>query len=110
MTTLLRALGWGILGLVGLFALTVVAYLLGSEYAHNVLLAIDQYGNAVLGGDPDETISSRLGKWLTANRASTWDDVRYGVAAVVCAILDLFDPNHCLSNIDLTTGGRAVVR
>ena len=110
MKTALHILGLILLGIFGLFALVVIAYLLGSEYAHNVLLAIDQYGNAVFGGDPDETISSRLGKWLTATRNSLWDDVRYGVASVICAGLDLFDPRHCVANIDLTTGGRAVVR
>jgi len=28
----------------------------------NILIGLDQFGNAVLGGDPDESISSRLGK------------------------------------------------
>ena len=29
-------------------------------YARNVLVALDQLVNAILGGDPDETLSSRL--------------------------------------------------
>lgn len=32
------------------------------KYAINVLIAIDQLFNALFYGDPDETISSRLGK------------------------------------------------
>ena len=32
------------------------------RYALNVLVGIDQTWNAALGGDPDETISSRVGK------------------------------------------------
>lgn len=32
------------------------------RYLLNVLTAFDQLGNALTGGDPDETISSRLGK------------------------------------------------
>ncbi len=28
----------------------------------NILISIDQLGNTIAGGDPDETISSRLGK------------------------------------------------
>lgn len=32
------------------------------SYIKNVLIAIDQLLNAVTGGDPDETISSRVGK------------------------------------------------
>lgn len=30
------------------------------SYARNVLVGLDQLGNALLGGDPDETLSSRL--------------------------------------------------
>lgn len=39
-------------------------------YVHRVLVALDQFGNVVLNGDPDETISSRSaraaarGNWL----------------------------------------------
>lgn len=32
------------------------------KYIWNILIAIDQLGNTLLNGDPDETISSRLGK------------------------------------------------
>lgn len=32
------------------------------RYFWNVLIAIDQLGNALTGGDPDETISSRAAK------------------------------------------------
>jgi hypothetical protein len=32
------------------------------KYIWNILIAIDQFFNAVFGGDPDETISSRLAK------------------------------------------------
>ena len=33
-----------------------------SLYFWNVLVAIDQLFNTILGGDPDETLSSRMGK------------------------------------------------
>ena len=32
------------------------------KWFYNILIGLDQLGNAVLGGDPDETISSRIGK------------------------------------------------
>lgn len=32
------------------------------KYLYNILISLDQLGNTILGGDPDETISSRLGK------------------------------------------------
>lgn len=34
------------------------------RYFWNVLIGIDQLFNAILGGYPDETISSRMGKHL----------------------------------------------
>lgn len=33
-------------------------------YIWNILIAISQFGNALLFGDPDETISGRVGKHL----------------------------------------------
>jgi hypothetical protein len=32
---------------------------LSEGYLHRVLVALDQFGNVVFGGDPDETISAR---------------------------------------------------
>ena len=32
------------------------------KYFKNLLISLDQFVNAVTGGDPDETISSRVGK------------------------------------------------
>lgn len=32
------------------------------KYFWNILISIDQLANTILGGDPDETISSRVGK------------------------------------------------
>jgi len=31
-------------------------------YFHNLFLAVDQLANTIIGGDPDETFSSRIGK------------------------------------------------
>jgi len=38
------------------------------KYIWNILIAIDQLGNALLNGHPDETISSRLGKKRIMNK------------------------------------------
>lgn len=38
------------------------------KYIRNILISIDQFANTVLGGDPDMTISSRLGR----NYKGTW--------------------------------------
>lgn len=37
-------------------------------YIHRLLVAIDQLGNTVADGDPDETISSRVGRNAVAGR------------------------------------------
>ena len=76
------------------------------KYFWNVLIGIDQLANAILLGDPDETISSRLGKWLTLPQ-STW---RYKVAKPICKLLHIADPNHCGTSVEEDEGDDAVVR
>ena len=62
-----------------------------------VLLALDQLGNAGLGGDSKETISSRLGKRLIRNKAK-------GIALGLVKVLDILDENHCLDAVDWGSG------
>lgn len=54
------------------------------SYFRNVLIALDQLGNALLGGWPDETISSRMGRS---------PDCR--VCNFICRLLDKIDARHC---------------
>lgn len=71
----------------------------------NVLLAIDQLGNALAAGDPDETISSRLGKWkLNRQREGTWPPGPLHPAWWLERILDRIDPNHVLDAIEYDEG------
>lgn len=65
------------------------------RYIVNVLLALDQLLNAVLGGYPDETISSRAGKARLEQKR--W-------ACVLCKFLDIFDKDHCLDAIEADEG------
>lgn len=50
------------------------------RYIFNLLIAIDQLANAIIFGDPDETISSRAAKrqhlwhWRQLGRALEWID------------------------------------
>lgn len=66
-------------------------------YPKRVLLAIDQLGNAIFGGNEDETISSRVGRAARAGK-------RWGLIAR--ALIDrLFiicgdEPNHCARSIE----------
>lgn len=34
------------------------------KYLYNILIGVDQLCNTILGGDPDETMSSRMGKHI----------------------------------------------
>lgn len=70
------------------------------KYFWNLLIAIDQLFNTILFGDPDETISSRLGKWLDLPKGK-W---RYKVASFVCWFLRKIDPNHCRNSVEKDEG------
>lgn len=69
------------------------------SYVMRVLLALDQLGNAIMGGDEDETISSRIGK------AKLRGDLPLAVAGLD-VILDLLDPNHSIDAIEFDEGLR----
>ena len=76
------------------------------QYILNLLLSIDQLGNSVLGGDPDETISSRLGK-LKVRHGGTIPWYR-PVSGLVDYLLDKIDPNHSIDAIEEDEGTFAV--
>lgn len=63
------------------------------KYFWNILIAIDQLANALLAGDPDETISSRLGKKVREGRCTFcyWICIHF---------LHRLDPNHCQKSIE----------
>lgn len=65
-------------------------------YIWNLLISIDQFFNTFfLGGDPDETISSNMGK-----RARNGEKV----GIYVCKVLDKFQRDHCEKSIELDEG------
>ena len=58
-------------------------------YLRNVLVALDQLVNAVLNGQPDETLSSRA--WRTeAKNQPYWSWTRKAID-----VLFFFQPKHC---------------
>ena len=69
------------------------------QYAFNVLISIDQLANTIIGGDPDETISSRFGKRVTTCRFCRF----------VCYWLDKFDPRHCHKSIEEDEGKDGII-
>jgi len=66
------------------------------KYFWNILISIDQVINTILGGDPDETISSRMGKY--AERGRGW------FPKTICKLLHLIDNNHCQNSIERDEG------
>lgn len=71
-----------------------------AKWLRNVLVALDETGNAMMGGDPEETISSRAAKARNAGR-------RWG--CLLCRLLDKLDPGHCDKFIQPNEGSDAVI-
>jgi len=61
------------------------------RYVLNLLLGIDETGNAVLAGDPSHTISARTGQALV--RGKPW--ARYFAGPVVNALM--LNRRHCVN-------------
>lgn len=62
------------------------------DYFLRILISIDQLANTILGGNEDETISSRAAKAKLQGK-------RWG--CVLCKLLDKIDKNHCEKSIEL---------
>lgn len=57
------------------------------RYIANVLVSVDQLANAALGGDPDMTLSGRMGRAVSLGRCL--------LCRPVCWLLHLIDKDHC---------------
>lgn len=68
------------------------------KYFWNILIGIDQLANTLIGGDPDETISSRCGK-------RNWKPCRW-----LCRVLHKLDPEHCEKSIEADEGSGEVIK
>jgi len=78
------------------------------RYLKSIILAFDQFANALAGGDRDETISSRLGKIKRAHEGSIpW---KHPLAKVIDWGLEKVDPGHSLDSIDDTEGADAIIK
>ncbi|KOS68379.1 hypothetical protein AEA09_07295 [Lysinibacillus contaminans] len=65
------------------------------RYFWFLFIAIDQLFNTLLGGYPDETLSSRIGKHQQCP-----------VCRFMCWLLNFIDKDHCLKSIELDEGNR----
>lgn len=73
------------------------------RYVFNLLIAIDQLGNTLIGGYPDETISSRAGKG--ALRGSVFWTC---VAAMIDFLFLPFERDHCRKSIEHDEGDKVI--
>jgi hypothetical protein len=66
------------------------------RYIWNILISIDQFFNTLFGGDPDETISSRMGKHLAKHDCP--------FCSFLCKCLNLIQKDHCVRSIEADEG------
>ena len=73
----------------------------------NILISIDQLGNSLLLGDPDETISSRIGR-IKVKYGGTIPWTR-PVSKLTDWVLDKIDKNHSIDAIENDHGKAGLV-
>lgn len=66
------------------------------KYIWNLLIAIDQLFNTIFAGDPDETVSSRMGKHIAKH------DCPFCI--FMCGLLNLIQKDHCIKSIEKDEG------
>jgi hypothetical protein len=69
------------------------------QMGFNMLISIDQFGNVVLLGDPDETISSRCGRAHNSGRAIWFARVMRRFVDKLFHVL-LGEKNHCVNAVE----------
>jgi len=77
------------------------------EYFWNILIVIDQLVNTLCGGDPDETISSRLGKWHQEGISKK--SFRLVIYKVINVIVEVFQKDHFKKSIEEDEGNRHII-
>lgn len=77
------------------------------KWGLNIAIGFDQFINAVFGGDPDETISSRLGKTKVKHGGKIpW---RHPLRKVIDWGLDKIDKDHCVDAIEEDEGKDSII-
>lgn len=76
------------------------------RYFYNLFYALDQLANALIGGDPDETISSRVGKCQRGDHGRCIQIVMTPIALLINLIFIWQEKNHCINSIEDDEGQR----
>lgn len=77
------------------------------SYGLNVAISLDEFGNAISGGDPGETISSRAAKARNAGRA--WGCVLCKFLGWAATLVAGKPTNHCTLSLEANEGSKAVI-
>ena len=77
------------------------------RYCWNILISIDQFVNVIFGGDPDETISSRLGKWSRDGKHNS--GIRKPIWNIAHFVVEIFEKDHFAKSIEEDEGDRQVL-
>lgn len=77
------------------------------EYAINALIGLDQFANAVAGGDPRETISSRSAKARDEGRE--WGCLMCAFLGWAATKIEGKPTDHCTQSLEPQVGSDAVV-
>ena len=72
------------------------------RYFWNILISIDQFANTIFGGDPDETISSRLGKWSRDGEHN--HGIKKPIWLVANFVVEIFEKDHFKKSIEEDEG------
>jgi len=72
------------------------------QYFWNILISFDQFVNTIFGGDPDETISSRMGKWARDNENNS--GLKKPIYIVAHFVVELFEKDHFAKSIEEDEG------
>lgn len=78
-----------------------------SRYCWNLLIALDQCINTIFGGDPDETISSRMGKWSRDGKNDR--GLKKPLYKLAHLIVELFEKDHFAKSIEEDEGKNETV-
>jgi hypothetical protein len=89
--------------LLGSLAIFLIGLLLKDkllkESGFNMMLSIDQFGNAILLGDPDETISSRTGRAILSGRPKLIAKMMHKFVDKLFHVL-IGEKNHCIKAVE----------
>jgi len=73
-------------------------------YWKRVLIGVDQLFNAILMGNPDETMSGRMGERIYTGKATKAEIILCKILSVV-----MFENKHCLSSMEIDEADAEVV-